>query len=485
MARDGRFERPLAPYSCPRCGWAGPGMDLTIGSVSQYLIEFCCPECERALGGFSNPLVGEIQDPDPSWSTIATGDLRTQETRWRELLSARTTPWRDSSASDTDPVHASLQVRTDSRGTWLVIDANGSEIFRELAAEDDIEPAPRLLAYLHARYGDRLRSFDPWRAFDFLAGDSLSATARIMVLLQALPERDGAAADRRSLGDPPPPNASPMTRLEWRAKHGDSDAMYWLGTELQEHDPDTARRWLEEAADLGNPNAMLALGSLFRFSDLDVSREWLEKAAAHGDPGAMSNLGLLLQDSDPQAADDWAEAAAVQGDTDAAFNRGAMLTRLNQPHAARAWFERAAAGGDGRAAYNLGLMFVESDPSRARTWFESGARLGCVEAMAHLGYLLMEESPAKAMKWLERAADAGDRDAMVNCGVLSQRLAESWFEKAAAAGDTGALANLAYLLRGLRPDDSRQWAQRAVDSGDPELNDTLEILFPDAKTLDE
>lgn len=130
-----------------------------------------------------------------------------------------------------------------------------------------------------------------------------------------------------------------------------------------------------------------------------------------------------------------------------------MLTRLNQPHAARAWFERAAAGGDGRAAYNLGLMVVESDPSRARTWFERGARLGCVEAMAHLGYLLMEDSPAKAMKWLERAADAGDRDAMVNCGVLSQRLAESWFEKAAAAG-TGALANLAYLLRGLRPDDS-------------------------------
>lgn len=31
-----------------------------------------------------------------------------------------------------------------------------------------------------------------------------------------------------------------MTRLEWRAKHGDSDAMYWLGTELQERDPDTA-----------------------------------------------------------------------------------------------------------------------------------------------------------------------------------------------------------------------------------------------------
>lgn len=127
---------------------------------------------------------------------------------------------------------------------------------------------PRLLAYLHARYGDRLRSFDPWHAFDFLAGDSLSATARIMALLQTLPERDGAAADR---------------------------------------------------------------------------------------------------------------------------------------------------------------------------------------------------------------------DAMVNCGVLSQRLAESWFKKAAAAGDTGALANLAYLLRGLRPDDSRQWAQRAVDSSDPELDDTLDILFPDAE----
>ncbi|WP_457101601.1 tetratricopeptide repeat protein [Microbacterium sp. P5_E9] len=453
-------------------------MDFAIGAVNEFMIEFACPECGNVLGGFANPLVAEIQDPDPSWRAIPPGDLGAQEEKWRSLFSTRTGPWPESLGSGSEPVSATLTVRTDARADWLVLSANSAEIHRELAAEDDIEPAPRLLAYLRARYAERLRAFNPWPAFEYLAGDSLSATSRLMSLLQNLPERDGGATERQALGNPPPPNAGPMARLEWRAKLGDADAMYWLGTELKDSDPDTARRWLEDAAELGNPSAMFALGSFFRFTDPKIARTWLEQAAAHGDANAMSNLGLLLQESDPAAADDWAEAAAVKGDTDAAFNRGAMLTKLQQPHAARAWFERAAAAGDGRAAYNIGLDYKESDVQLAKEWFERAARLGEVEAMAFLGYYLMEDDPDQAMKWLARAADAGDKDAMVNCGVLAQRQARKWFEKAAAAGDNGALANLAYLLRGLDTEASKEWANRAVASGDPDLADTSEILFP-------
>ena len=453
-------------------------MDLVIGSVNEYIVEFTCPECGQVLGGFANPLIAEIQDPDPSWRGVAPGDLQTQEEKWRALFSARPSSWPELPGLTNEPLRATLKVATDDRATWLVLTANGIEILRELAAEDDIEPAPRLLAYLRARYADQLRAFNPWPAFDFLAGDSLSATSRIMSLLHSLPERDGGAAERQGLGDPPPEQAGAMARLEWRATLGDPEAMFWLGTELKDTDPDTARRWLEDAAELGNSDAMTALGTLFRFLDPAQARAWLEKAAAQGDAAAMSNLGLLLQESDPAAADDWAEAAAVQGDTDAEFNRGAMLSKLQQPHAAKAWFERAAAAGDGRAAHNLGLIHQDSDPQSAKEWFERGARRGNVESMAYLGYLLMEDAPDESMKWLARAADAGDTDAMVNCGVLAQRMAQKWFEKAADAGDNGALSNLAYLLRGLNPDLSKEWARKAVATGEPDLADTSEILFP-------
>ena len=92
-------------------------------------------------------------------------------------------------------------VHDDEGETWLTLTAKGLEIHRELAAWEDTEPAHRMLALLHQRYGERLRSLNWKPALLYLAGDRLSCVSELDKLVASLPEGDGTSSGNERRDD--------------------------------------------------------------------------------------------------------------------------------------------------------------------------------------------------------------------------------------------------------------------------------------------
>jgi TPR repeat protein len=180
-------------------------------------------------------------------------------------------------------------------------------------------------------------------------------------------------------------------------------------------------------------------------ADFESARPWLELAAQRGHTDAMTALGSMIQDSDPSRARSLWKQAAEGGELDAIYNLGVLLTK-SDPAAARSWYEKAARLGKASAAYNLAFMLQHSDPAAARAWCEVAVNAGHAGAMYFLASMLQTSDLGTAMSWYQKAAEAGVPEAMHDFGVLlldsDPAAARTWLERAAAAGDAAAIERL-------------------------------------------
>jgi TPR repeat protein len=98
------------------------------------------------------------------------------------------------------------------------------------------------------------------------------------------------------------------------ADAGNLHAMVVEADLLERPDRQRAERLAGQAAERGDPAAMLYLGRLLAGDgNRGAARDWYTRLAGQGDHAGMALLGELLLDEDPQAARNWLHQAADLG----------------------------------------------------------------------------------------------------------------------------------------------------------------------------
>jgi predicted RNA-binding Zn-ribbon protein involved in translation (DUF1610 family) len=192
------YERKTRTFTCDECSWTGLGSELGIYESYSEIVEWACPNCGEKLTFSSFPTREETQAAAEAGDQEAVGHLPVIDRglhRWHRVLETRGSDVAAPAELDHGDVRCVLSTAHDEEDeTWLTLTANGLEIHRELAVWEDIEPAHRMLALLHQRYGERLRSFNWKPALLYLAGDRLSHVSELDKLVANLPEGDGTAS---------------------------------------------------------------------------------------------------------------------------------------------------------------------------------------------------------------------------------------------------------------------------------------------------
>jgi TPR repeat protein len=171
-----------------------------------------------------------------------------------------------------------------------------------------------------------------------------------------------------------------------RAKRGDSDAQYEIGTAYHEgrglaRDYAEAARWWRKAAARGHVDAQYNLGVMYHRGqgirqDRAEAALWWRKAAEQGHAEAQYNLGLIYASGrgvpvDYKEAAKWYRMAAVQGGEKAQYNLGVLYAKGDALPAnyiqALMWFSVAAAASPpgelrDKAAYNRDIVASRLTP---------------------------------------------------------------------------------------------------------------------------
>jgi hypothetical protein len=195
------YERKTHTFTCDECSWTGLGSEFKIYELYSGIVEWACPNCGEKLAYSASPDSEETQAAADAGDQQAIDELPgydTRQSRWRRVLETRGSDVAAPAELDHGDVSCVLStVKDEEDETWLTLTANGLEIHRELAAWEDTEPAHRMLALLHQRYGERLRSFNWEPALQYLAGDRLSGASELDTLVASLPEGTGTSRNER------------------------------------------------------------------------------------------------------------------------------------------------------------------------------------------------------------------------------------------------------------------------------------------------
>jgi hypothetical protein len=199
------YERKARTFTCDECSWTGFGSELGIYETYSEIVEWACPNCGEKLTFSAFPTRKETQAAADAADQQAIDELpgfEMRQGRWRRVLETRRSDVAAPAELDHGDVRCVLSTVEDEEGeTWLALTANGLEIHRELAAWEDTEPAHRMLALLHQRYDERLRSFNWKPALLYLAGDRLSYVSELDTLVASLPEGAGTSSGNKRRDD--------------------------------------------------------------------------------------------------------------------------------------------------------------------------------------------------------------------------------------------------------------------------------------------
>jgi hypothetical protein len=199
------YKRKTQTFTCGECSWTGLGSEFRIYEMYSEIVEWACPNCGEKLTFSAFPNRGETQAAARTGDQQAIDQLPefdSRQSRWHRVLETRGSDVAAPAELDDGDVRCVLSTVEDEEDeTWLTLTANGLEIHRELAAWEDTEPAHRLLALLHQRYGERLRSFNCDPALQYLAGDRLSYASELDKLEASLPEGDGTSSSNERRDD--------------------------------------------------------------------------------------------------------------------------------------------------------------------------------------------------------------------------------------------------------------------------------------------
>ncbi len=218
-------------------------------------------------------------------------------------------------------------------------------------------------------------------------------------------------------------------QLEVRAKQGDVDAQYELGSMYHKgervlKDFQKALKWFKKAASGGHPAAQNELGMIYangeglitkRYHPLIIKRYhlqaqyWFKKAAKQGNINAQHNLGYMYTEG-------------YTSDAGWVIRRDYRIKRNLRK--AFYWYEKAASGGHPLAQYKLGLLYyygmegkkllLLEDFSLAFYWFKKAAKQGHRGAQYEVSGMYdkgegVEKDPQKALHWRRKAEQSKER----------------------------------------------------------------------------
>lgn len=215
---------------------------------------------------------------------------------------------------------------------------------------------------------------------------------------------------------------------EWKAKHGDMEAQYYLG-----------HCYMDGEGVIQN-NFLAAY--------------WYEKAAEQGHMEAQRNLAICYE-----------QGTGVTYDSDMALF----------------WYKKAAEQGDCKSQLQLGSYYLEGDNKeygdnkKAMFWYEKAAEQGSASAQCQLGNFYyhgdgVPQNYEKAMHWYEKAAEKNDAEAQYMLGAFyamgigvpqNDETAEMWLKKAEDNGYYGRCTLQAVKAAFYKP-KSRAEAERVL-----------------------
>lgn len=300
------------------------------------------------------------------------------------------------------------------------------------------------------------------------------------------------------------PLAEQLPLYQAAAEHGDPKGMRELGFAMLE-DPagndDTARAWLQQAADLGDVKSALrlvdtsgdtamttlaAIGESGTICSVDGMISIARTYAETTDPAAPAEAARWLAsatDLSTDAPDDLVRIASAYADgiggEDAVAKAEPLLARAMQMGSTDAVVMLADGHIDG--------TWPDADPDAAQQLLAGLAAEGNAEAAAELlravAKGLIGMPAAEVTKLADTAAlrlgDKGDTllklarlDEQGAFGTPSPERQVQWLQAAAAAGDTGAMMRLyRSYASGIgvdaSPGEAFAWLQKAADIGDP------------------
>lgn len=239
-----------------------------------------------------------------------------------------------------------------------------------------------------------------------------------------------------------------MSELLPLARKGDAKSNYYVGLMYLdglgvEENPETAAKWLGQAAKAKHPAALAKLGWLYQEGNgvkYDPAKgvDMFRKAAAQDGSDGMFALGYLyetgrggLPKDEKQAVIWYQKAVEISLHTYAHIRLGQMYqdgrgTPKDGVKAAETYFKVAGMLANPVAQFHLGKIFylgdgIQQDYKMAREWFEQ-AEFGSPDAQAFLGYmyekgLSVEIDTRKAYVFytlaLERLGEGAVRDTAV------------------------------------------------------------------------
>jgi|tagenome__1003787_1003787.scaffolds.fasta_scaffold20985753_5 TPR repeat protein len=230
------------------------------------------------------------------------------------------------------------------------------------------------------------------------------------------------------------------------------------------------------AAEAGNPEAMVFLGLAYlrgqgTTPNPDSAFRWLHDAAVKRDPRGMTELGWLYENGlgvrrSIYLAEHWYLAAANQNGWAEAMRKLASLYRDkgNYEGAFRLYRDAVLAGSldarvDAGWMYETGKGRASPDVEEALCLYRTAAEAGSASGMLAMGRAYQDgvgvtRDLAKAKEWYRKAADAGSAEAMNAMGRLYQNgwgvtrdrmEAIRWYRMAKDAGSRLAAGNLILL----------------------------------------
>ena len=153
-----------------------------------------------------------------------------------------------------------------------------------------------------------------------------------------------------------------MTYLGFAAEKNNSYAMFRLGIEYLESDPEEAEYWFKEAAELDNSFAKYSLYRLYKNGIVkpELSSDtysYLRQAAETGMDVAEYEYSKYLKDKNPELSREYLKRSAERGFSAAMYAYGKLLLEEGKEQEALSWLERAAER-DTWARTQLGLLYL-------------------------------------------------------------------------------------------------------------------------------
>ena len=153
-----------------------------------------------------------------------------------------------------------------------------------------------------------------------------------------------------------------MTYLGFAAEKNNSYAMFRLGIEYLESDPEEAEYWFKEAAELDNSFAKYSLYRLYKSGIIkpELSSDtysYLRQAAEAGMDAAEYEYSKYLKDKNPELSREYLKRSAERGFSAAMYAYGKLLLEEGRGQEALSWLEGAAER-DTWARTQLGLLYL-------------------------------------------------------------------------------------------------------------------------------